>query len=34
MTNLKSITCLVDSDICYDSVRWTSVVMVSVLASC
>jgi len=30
----ERMTCLVERDVCNGSVRWTSVVMVSVLASC
>jgi len=34
MTSSERMTCLVDHDVCNDSIQWTSVVMVSGLTSC
>jgi len=34
MASTEHNTCLVDRDVCYGSIWWTSSVMLSVLASC
>jgi len=34
MTSSERMTCLIDRDICNGLIKWTHVVMVSVLASC